>query len=107
MGIPIDGREVEYAYARNSPLEFNREIRFLQGSDDEGIEIYSIKYQHVVPITYDLYDINEEYLGQKTIEHKTDPTYSMDNFQTVIQRIATAIGGWILSDKHALSGYNG
>lgn len=96
MGKPLDSRMVEYAYKINETRSFN----VIETIGDTNF------YYHSVTITYQLKDVNHEFLGNMDIPHRTDNYADMETVAQSDARLNPLIDGWVASDKLALSGYS-
>lgn len=92
MGILLDNRIVEYAYR-------SAEQRAYNVPQDEG------GYRHTVCISYDLKDINKQFLDTRNIRHATENFVSMETSEEANAKVSALIPNWISKDKLNLSGY--
>lgn len=102
MGLPVDGRIVEYAYMNGMNMISNTAVMVMP----EGLGMAETKYKHVVDIHYVLEDSNNEFIAIKTIQHETALMDEMDNFLVAKAAIEAAMWEWVRADKILLSGFD-
>lgn len=95
MGRALDTREVEYAYVKEVWVVPNTEKRV-----SEELTTFT----HRITISYELKDINKNWIGSRTIDHYIDG-YKL-NVSEIAQLLSDNLRPLVRTDKLELSGYD-